>query len=163
MSATTISLLSLSAADVMSPDPLLLPGEMSLHGAARMLARMQVSGAPVIDEHGRCVGVLSTTDFMHWAERHEQTVSSAEPPMDVAWQLPGEPVQPPETLVRDCMTRDLVTVAPTTRLGKLARMMLDAHIHRLVVVDREHRPVGIITATDLLAALVRADTAEEFQ
>ena len=54
------------------------------------------------------------------------------------------------------MTGDPVTVSQNTPVQKLAQMMLDAHIHRLIVVDREQRPVGIITSTDILAAFARA-------
>jgi len=159
MLATAPSLLSLTAADLMSPEPLLLPAEMSLPGAARMLARMQVTGAPVVDERGRCVGVLSTTDFMHWAEHPERVPPAREAPeaLSCAWQIPGGAAETTDCLVRDCMTRDPVTVAPTTRLGELARLMLEAHIHRLIVVDRERRPVGVVSTTDVLAALVRAE------
>lgn len=57
---------SLTAADLMSRNLVLVPQDMSLQGAARLLSRAQVSGAPVVNENGRCVGVLSTTDFLHW-------------------------------------------------------------------------------------------------
>jgi CBS domain-containing protein len=32
-------------------------------------------------------------------------------------------------------------------------MMIDAHIHRVIVVDEEERPIGIVSNTDVLAAL----------
>jgi CBS domain-containing protein len=32
-------------------------------------------------------------------------------------------------------------------------MMLDAHIHRVVVVDKERRPLGVVSSTDVLAAV----------
>ena len=58
--------------------------------------------------------------------------------------------------VRDRMTCDPVTVIPSTPLQKLAEMMLDAHIHRVIVVDKDHRPIGIVSSTDILAAVARA-------
>jgi CBS domain-containing protein len=57
--------------------------------------------------------------------------------------------------VRTYMTRDLVKATPDAGVGELARMMLDAHVHRVVVVDPEDRPVGIVTSTDILAAVAR--------
>ena len=51
------------------------------------------------------------------------------------------------------MTPDPVTVKPETSILALARMMVDAHIHRVIVVDKERRPIGIVSSTDLLAAL----------
>ena len=40
----------LTAADLMSRDLVLVPQEMSLQGAAHLLSRSHVSGAPVVDE-----------------------------------------------------------------------------------------------------------------
>jgi predicted transcriptional regulator len=45
-----------------------------------------------------------------------------------------------------------------TPIGDLARMMIDAHIHRLIVVDDAGRPAGVVSSTDLLAALAAAAT-----
>jgi CBS domain-containing protein len=58
------------------------------------------------------------------------------------------------------MTTDLVSVTPQTRIGELARQMLDAHIHRLFVLDEKGRPAGVIATTDVLAAVVDYDLRE---
>jgi CBS-domain-containing membrane protein len=63
----------------------------------------------------------------------------------------------PDAAVRRYMTADVVTVMPQTPLCALARRMLDAHIHRVIVVDEQHRPVGVVSSTDLLAALAHSD------
>jgi CBS domain-containing protein len=51
------------------------------------------------------------------------------------------------------MTRDVVTVTPHTPLTRVARLMIDAHLHRVVVVDDAGRPTGIVTTTDVVAAV----------
>jgi CBS domain-containing protein len=61
--------------------------------------------------------------------------------------------QLPTDEVRRFMTPDPVTAPPATSIGVLARMMLDTHIHRVIVVDEERRPVGVVSSTDLLAAV----------
>jgi CBS-domain-containing membrane protein len=33
--------------------------------------------------------------------------------------------------------------------------MIDAHIHRVVVIDEEGKPIGIVSATDVLAVVAR--------
>jgi CBS domain-containing protein len=63
----------------------------------------------------------------------------------------------PDTEVRHYMTRDCVTVPPTTRIRRLAHIMIDAHIHRVIVVNEEHQPIGVISTTDLLGALAYAE------
>jgi len=71
------------------------------------------------------------------------------------WQV-VEVEKLPADEVRRFMTPDPVTVRPDTGLRALARMMIDAHIHRIIVVDEEQKPIGIVSSTDLLAALAYA-------
>jgi len=44
-------------------------------------------------------------------------------------------------------------------LTELAREMLDTHIHRLFVVQKQGRPIGIVSCTDIMRA--GAHTADE--
>jgi CBS domain-containing protein len=130
---------------------------MSLPGAARLLAQSGVSGAPVVDQQGRCIGVLSNTDFVHYADkskacRNDPSAGQVFKPWDLvsADELHGE-------LVADYMTKDPVTVPPQTTIRELARMMTDAHIHRVIVVDEDQRPIGVVSSTDILSAVAHAD------
>jgi len=158
MMATMKPFVSLCADDLMSPDLIVIPEQMSLQGAARMLSRAQVSGAPVVDGNNRCVGMLSAVDFLHWAENGGKSMANCEC-SDTAWK-PWQMLDKPEhaaTLVADVMTRNPVTTSRRTTIGALARMMLDAHIHRILVVDHDGKPVGIVSSTDILAALARGE------
>jgi CBS domain-containing protein len=162
MMTTMKPLVSLCAGDLMSPEVIVIPEQMSLQGAARILSRAQVSGAPVVDGENRCVGVLSAVDFLHWAESGGKAATKCAC-TDTAWK-PWQMLDNPEhatTLVSDVMTRNPVTAPRRTTIGELARMMLDAHIHRILVVDGDHKPVGIVSSTDILAALARGEAARE--
>lgn len=55
------------------------------------------------------------------------------------------------SLVRDLMHRGLITCRQDTALGQVAVMLTQHHIHALVVVDRDRRPIGLISDFDLLA------------
>jgi CBS-domain-containing membrane protein len=200
---TTKPLTCLTAADVMTRDVVRLREEMPLRDAAHRLRQAQISGAPVVDEQGRCVGVLSAVDYLRRAEEEkcgtEQVPVPACPyqvtgrlltgeeavictlaegccPLQAAVRpttggrhtvlcalpggLPGSPQQAidnlPDGAVRRYMTRDVVTAGPEMRLSGLARMMIDAHIHRVIVLDSDRRPVGVVASTDLLVALARS-------
>lgn len=157
MLATTDELLGLTAGQLMSRDVIVIPERMTLRGAAAVLRQAGVSGAPVVDAEGRCTGVLSATDFVR---RAEGAVPSALLPCPCGqsphsdWEIMDvETVAADE--VRACMTRDPVMVGPETGIGELARMMLDAHIHRVIVTDIGGKPIGIVSSTDVLAAVAR--------
>ncbi len=54
-------------------------------------------------------------------------------------------------VVRDLMHRGLLTCHQNASLGQVAVLLAQHHIHALVVVDRDNRPVGLMSDTDLLA------------
>lgn len=56
----------LTAGDLMSRDVKSIRVDTPLREAAVQLARWEVHGAPVVDDSGRCVGVLSVTDVTRW-------------------------------------------------------------------------------------------------
>lgn len=87
--------------------------------------------------------------------KDNETISCNSPhevPAD--WQVVNEEQLPTEK-VGFFMTPDAVTVDADTPLPELAQRMVDAHVHRVIVIDRRNRPVGIVSSTDLLAALAR--------
>jgi CBS domain-containing protein len=150
-------LLSLTAAELMSHPVVLVPKQMSLCGAAHLLGQANVSGAPVVDDGGRCIGVLSSTDFLHLAEEGKcagHAKAHTEIPVR-SWQIIEDDADAHEC-VADVMNYDPVTVPPDTHIGTIARMMIDAHIHRVIVVDEDDRPIGVVSSTDVLGAVAHA-------
>jgi CBS domain-containing protein len=125
-------LLSLTASDLMTQPVVTIPESMTLQAAGRLLAREHFSGVPVVDALGKCVGMLSATDFLGFWVRHQGHGDEQ---------------------VSRYMIPDPVMVPPNTPIARLARMMIDAHIHRVVVVDDDMRPVGLVSSTDVLAAV----------
>jgi CBS domain-containing protein len=156
MIPTQRRLFDLTAADLMRQPVVTVPREMSMQGAARRLIEEGVSGAPVVDAEGCCVGVVSTSDFLRLTEREKyMNRCRTHDGYFSAWEI-IEPGDLPAESVSQFMTADPVVVAPTTPIRDLARMMIDTHIHRLLIVGEGSRPVGIVTCTDLLAAIAGA-------
>jgi CBS domain-containing protein len=159
MIATTKPFVALTASDLMSRDVVVIPKEMSLRAAAHLLSQHQISGAPIVDKDGRCIGVVSATDFLQWIEKHEVGArpNRAHTSCYCDWHV-LEPDKLPADRVVNSMTANPVTVPPDTPIDRLARLMLDAHIHRLIVVDNERRPIGVVSSTDILAAVAFRDS-----
>jgi CBS-domain-containing membrane protein len=162
MLATPKAFFTLTAEDLMSRPVVTIPQQMSLRAAARLLAEERITGAPVVDEAGRCVGVLSASDFVKWAQdggsENEVRCTTAQC-FCSEWQVVDLTFLPPDE-VRWHMTADPVMVSLETPITALAQMMVDAHIHRLIVVDVERRPIGIVSGTDIVAAVAGADSGD---
>ncbi|MBL8800064.1 MAG: CBS domain-containing protein [Planctomycetia bacterium] len=157
MVATEQNLMTLTAADLMKHPVVTIPEDMSLHGAASLLQKEGISGAPVVNGEGRCVGVLSTTDFMKWAEAGGSH-SMTRPEYCSEWQVIDLEMLPRDE-VRHHMSIDVVSCNMKEPLPHLARLMLDAHIHRVFVLDCYRHPVGVVSSTDILAAVAQFDGA----
>jgi CBS-domain-containing membrane protein len=164
MTASKKSLISLTAEDLMSRHLVLLPRQMSLRAAAHLLSKSHVSGAPVVDGDNHCIGVLSATDFVHCVEKGDRaaTKRACEPVYYSAWQL-VEAESLPTDRVESYMTSDVVTASPSTPIFRLARMMLDAHVHRVVIVNKQRTPIGLVSSTDILAALANSELCGSVQ
>jgi CBS domain-containing protein len=87
-------------------------------------------------------------------ELKEITVCSEPHCVLTDWQV-VEVEKLPTDEVRQFMTPDAVTVPAHTSIQELARLMSRAHIHRLIVVDEDERPIGIVSSSNILAAVAR--------
>jgi CBS domain-containing protein len=131
---------------------------MSRHGAARLLAQAQITGAPVVDRNGFCVGVLSASDFLRWDEG--LGCQHGGPHAVCEWEMEHDEEEVAVDETAQQLSQAPVTVSPGETIGQLARLMHEAHAHRVVVVDDRNRPIGIVTASDILAALAAASEEE---
>jgi CBS domain-containing protein len=152
--AATGPLLALTAADLMISPVVTIPQGTSLREAARLLHKADISGAPVVDPRGRCIGVLSSSDFVTWAGAEGEEVSFLAP-----WGEMISVEDAPDNEIGHYMTGQPVMVAPTTPIGELAQKMIDAHIHRLLVATEPGQACGIVTSIDVLAAVAHAAQA----
>lgn len=74
------------------------------------------------------------------------------------WQMVEIENLPAED-VRHHMTREPVMADPGTPIRTLAQRMIEAAVHRVIVVDSAGGPVGVVSATDLVAAVADTGTA----
>jgi CBS domain-containing protein len=90
-----------------------------------------------------------------------QTVTKCSQPHCVCldWQMVEIESLPAED-VKHYMTGDPVTANTATPLAALARLMTNEAVHRVIVVDATRRPIGVVSSTDLVAALSHADMEE---
>lgn len=149
----------LTAADVMRPTRLTVPYRMSLRTAARLVGHRRAHLVPVTDDQGRFIGVLSAADLLRRVIRHSPDPED-DPGVWTDWQLPV-PTEGRSEEVRWHLLDDPVVARPDTRLDDLAGQMRAARSCRAFILDDRHRPVGVVTAADLIpprvATAVRQD------
>ena len=142
--------------DVMNPDIMTVADDMTTDALARYLIEQEISGAPVVDSQGHLIGVVSMTDIGRNMAEPADVESSRRSGFyrdiapDVTLDDLGERYEEEQAAtVRDVMTPVIHQVPVTASVAEAARLMIDQHIHRLVVTQGK-QPVGIITSLDLL-------------
>jgi predicted transcriptional regulator len=151
-----------SVKELMSADIMTVADDMTTDEVARYLIEHEISGAPVVDEQGHLVGVVSMTDIGRALAEGLEAGSSSEAEVgarveDVSLEEAGRRyiegrAEDRALTVRDVMTPAIHQVPVTASAAEVARRMVEQHVHRLVVTQGKE-PVGIITSMDLLKAI----------
>jgi CBS-domain-containing membrane protein len=150
-----------TAADLMMSNPMSIRADATVREAVEMLTDHGFSAAPVIDEVGRPLGVVSRADILvHDREKGtRQRAADYYERADLATGTgerlgPGFHVEMVDSaLVRDIMTPAVFSVRPETPAASVVGQLLDLKVHRLFVVEEDGTLVGVITALDLLRHL----------
>jgi CBS-domain-containing membrane protein len=149
-----------TAADLMSRDPVSIRQSATIKEAAAFLIERDISAAPVIDEAGRPVGVISSTDIV----RHNGAIQGATPSTSDYYSVANLLCPPAlrnmvhakkseHVQVRDIMTPTLLSVSPEDSVITVISNLLAMKVHRLFVIDASGVLVGVISTFDVLSKL----------
>ena len=144
--------------DVMDSDPVTVREDTDVETVIRTLREHELPGLPVVNEAGRCVGILTESDLVLADEQGDLHL-----PHHV--NLFGgmvfiEPLKHFEDRLRkavastagDMMTPNPTTVGPDASVQEAARVIAESGHNRLPVVEHG-RLVGVVTRVDVLQAL----------
>ncbi len=150
-----LTLRAQTAADLMAPNPVSLRADATVAEALQFFTNKGITAAPVIDEAGHPIGVLSRSDLLvHQREMTDHPASSAAYYHDVSLKAPSRmPTAGEGATVAELMTPAVFSVAPDTPVRRVVEEMLALHVHRMFVVDEGGFLVGVISAMDVLRHL----------
>ena len=166
MSALSDKFLQAKVEDLMSREVVTIDLASTMANAAKVLDEHGISGAPVVDEVGHCVGILSSRDFVRLEKDRESICSVGE------YETVHEMVQDAHTgayqmvahpygEVSGHMQSAVQTVKPTESLRHAIEILTAAEVHRLIVLDETDRPVGVLSASDVLKSILQSADGNE--
>ncbi|RNC85915.1 MAG: CBS domain-containing protein [Balneola sp.] len=126
---------ALQAQDFMTRKLITFNPDQPLHEVIQILINKKISGGPVIDKHGKLVGVISEGDCLKEVVRGKYNNSP---------QMMG--------VVKDYMTEEPITINPTMNIFEVAKLFLKLRLRRFPVLDNE-KLVGQISQRDVMAAI----------
>jgi len=145
------------ASELMAPDPISIRSEAKATEALTMFSEKGIHAAPVIDEAGRPIGVLSRSDLLvHQVEHAKYRANGPEYFFEPTFGSDATPAcntNPSEARVVDLMTPAVFAVSPDTPVHRVVSDMIGLRVHRLFVVDEDGCLVGVISTMDVLKFL----------
>jgi len=128
---------------------------------------MDLSGfraLPAIDEGGNLVGIIDDSDILKVSgvETESRMSQMAGRSEGDSWTWDSEnriyitkrELKVPDKLVRDVMTKELVTITRKTTVSRAAQLMRQHRIEQTPILSAEGKLTGIVQDVDLLRALV---------
>lgn len=118
----------MQVSNVMTREPKMLPSNLSIRDGAMQMRELDVGLLPVF-ENNRLVGVVTDRDLVVRAM--------------------AEGLDPTETPLSKVMSPDIVACYEDDDVEIAATYMQQRSVRRVVVLDRENHPVGIVSLGDL--------------
>lgn len=136
-----------------------IQGFAKMENVIAELALAKETGAPVINEMGCCVGILTESDIKKYRDVQQRFANRDESVVDDVFEVDEFGQRRAGSFdfdqVHRHMTSPVVTVSNLDLSKKAVELFAtNRKIHHLVVVDERNCPVGILTSRDL------ADAAE---
>jgi CBS domain-containing protein len=146
----------LKAKDVMSKRVLSLTPNTSLRRALDVLTRGMITGAPVVNEVGRPIGVFSYSSAARSSRCEGDTYYSSSEYEDIGDIAEASPAAMLDLNTVGGLMNPLVIVAsPQDSLAQIARIMMRRRVHRVVITDKG-RIVGVVSSMDIVRAFAGA-------
>lgn len=146
--------------DVMTREVVSVREDEPFKDIVRIMHEHRVSGVPVLDADGKLVGIVTEADLLMAEEEHTEPKARGRSLLE--WFLHPAGMaeiegRAEDIRARDIMVRDVVTVTPEVPVREAIKILLDAGVKRLPVIDGGRRVVGIVSRRDLLQPFLRAD------
>jgi CBS domain-containing protein len=151
---------ALTVRDIMDADPVVVAPGDDVETVVRAMREHELQGVPVVNEGGRCVGIITDADLVlagedgdlhlpHYIELFGgfiflESLSHFEERLRKAVAAKAS----------DMMTEDPITIAPDATVQEAARLIARKGHNRLPVVEHG-RLVGVVTRVDVLDGLTR--------
>lgn len=145
--------LGLSCGDIMARDVVSVEFATELEQAWNLLRRHKIKALPVVDGFGRVIGIVTVADFLRQLD-DTTAAGLAVRLQGFLRRTPGESSEKAE-VVGQIMTQDVYTGTVATPVAELVHQLSDSGLHHIPVVDETKKLVGMVTQSDLIAALYR--------
>jgi CBS domain-containing protein len=146
--------------EIMDVKPETVTPEATVEEVVRTLRSNELSGVPVVNDGGRCVGIITEEDLVmagdegdlhlpHYIELFGGIIF-----LESMHKFQERLRRAAAATAQDMMTEDPTTIGPEATVQEAGRLMSRSHHNRLPVVEHGQL-VGMVTRVDVLDGLTR--------
>lgn len=148
----------IKAKDIMTKDVITVKPTTTIEEMARIFIEKKISGAPVVDDNGDVIGIVTENDLISQNKRlHIPTVVrlfDAFIMLESPSKIEKEIKKMAAVTVADICVRDVITVVEDTPVEDIATVMSEKKVHLIPVVEGK-KVRGIIGKIDLIKGMVK--------
>jgi len=149
----------MKARDIMTSPVITVTARTEVLEVAQLFLNKRISGAPVVDNEGKLVGMVSEGDLLHRSEadtgRRRSWWLHLFTDRDI---LAREYAREHGRYVADIMSRRLITASPETPVHEIASLLERHRIKRVPIVEKGEL-VGLVSRANLIQAVATAQHA----
>lgn len=155
---------SVKVKELMTTDVIAFKPDNKIPHVAKTFRTKRISGAPVIDDQKKVIGVISEADIMKLTAAipfpdidplNPFPVFSMSSYMKKVKNIPDDIDTIFDGYVKDVMSKNPVTILPDDSISDAARIMRKNDFNRIPVVDAEGKLVGLIAREDIIAVFAK--------
>ena len=129
-----------TVADIMSKPVITVTLQQRVKDVLKLLARKDISGVPVVDEVGKLIGMVSSLDMILDTSIGKSDLRLGELPLSIS------------------VEKQVVKFHTDEPIKKAILAIIKKRLGRVVVIDEEMKPVGIVSRSDILKYIVNEST-----
>lgn len=139
--------------DIMSTEIITVKENTDIRDLIKIFVNNEISGIPVLNHESSLIGVVSSADVLKKESSHTFYHTTMVKNYELELLEDAKFFEQP---VSSIMSTDLITIKPDATIAKMAKIMYEKKIHRLLVQEYD-KLVGIVTTFDLLKLLATSD------
>ncbi len=143
--------------DIMSKDIVSVEFGTELAEAWTLMREYSIEALPVLNRARHVIGIVTRSDFIYHADLPDYAGMRGR--LRAFLRRTDHTHSDKHEVVGQIMSTQVRTAADSTPIAELVHLMSDAGFHRLPVIDAQSRLVGMVTQTDLVAALYETGLA----